>query len=122
MKILTMCRGGHVRSVGAKFLLSYKYGHEVLACGWESNSDETLEMLFDWADFIIVMKDEFMQYVPKKYKGKTFCYHVGRDIFGNPFHPDLQKFTEKLIKSHGKFYVERNLEGFEPPQVRSTVR
>ncbi len=82
-KIVTICRGGNVRSVGAKYILHYKYGHDVIACGYESNTQETREMLYDWADYIIIMSKDFEQYVPDKYKTsssgarKLYLYEVG---------------------------------------------
>lgn len=56
MKILTCCFGGNVRSVGCKFVLHMKYGHDVLACGVDHNTPETIEMLCNWADYVIVME------------------------------------------------------------------
>lgn len=115
MKILTMCRGGHVRSVGLKYRLHYlvEEGHDVLACGWESNSQETREMLYDWADYIIVMSKEMAQYVSEKWHNKPdgtrklFCYDVGEDRFMNPFHPELQKMLEGMVNSHGLFTAKK---------------
>lgn len=108
-KILTLCRGGQVRSVGAKYILSYKYGHDVIACGWESNSESTRELLYQWADYIIIMESKFEQYVPDKYKfneageRKLFCYDVGEDRFGYAFHLELQKILDGMIKKHNLF-------------------
>lgn len=108
-KIVTMCRGGQIRSVGAKYILHYKYGHDVIACGYESNTQETREMLYDWADYIIIMSKDFEQYVPDKYKTnssgarKLYLYEVGEDRYGNPFHPELQWQLDKIINKHGLF-------------------
>jgi predicted protein tyrosine phosphatase len=109
MKILTMCAGGHVRSVGMKYLLTYKYGHEALACGQDSNSPETIEMLCQWADYVVVMSPEYEKFVPQKYhfkengERKLFCYNVGPDRFGTAFHPELQKMIQVMIQQHGLF-------------------
>lgn len=103
MKIVTMCRGGHVRSVGLKFILRYSYGHDVIACGWEGNAAETREMLFKWADYIVVLMKGFEDYVPVEFRPKTFCYDVGEDVFGNPFHPQLQAALKGMIQKHGLF-------------------
>jgi len=98
MKILAMCQGGHVRSVSAKFLLHYgqmgtPYGqgplHDVICCGWQSNSDETKIMLYQWADKIIVMDENFKKFIPPIYHPKTIVFHVGDDVFGAAFHPEL---------------------------------
>jgi protein-tyrosine-phosphatase len=103
MKILTMCQGGHVRSVAAKYLLKYKYGHDVIACGWESNSEATRDMLCAWADYIVIMQTEFKQFIPSQYHSKLFAYDVGPDHYGNPFHPALQRSIDSMIKRHGLF-------------------
>lgn len=124
MKILTICRGGQVRSVALKYLLHYSnYGqHDVLACGVESNTQETREMLYEWADIIIVMTPEFAKFVPEKYHTKwvltpnstrgykdgaeerrLYCFNVGEDRFMNPFHPELQAMLKHMIEKSGLF-------------------
>lgn len=118
MKILTVCQGGHVRSVALKYLLHYGgYGqHDVIACGWQSNTQETREMLYEWADLIIVMQPEFAQFVPEKFHTKwkpndigtsnwkegdtvrrLYCFDVGQDRYGNAFHPELQAMLRSMI-------------------------
>lgn len=104
-----MCQGGQVRSVGLKYRLTYHHGHEVLACGWESNSTETIEMLCKWADVIIIMQPQFEKYIPishhtnDKGERKLFCYDVGEDRFGSAFHSDLQNILETMIQKHKLF-------------------
>ncbi len=109
MKVVTMCQGGHVRSVGLKYKLTYEYGHEVLACGWESNTPETRAMLFNWADVIVIMQSKFEQYIPAEFHNKPdgtrklYCYDVGEDNYHNPFHPSLQANLKHMIEAHGLF-------------------
>ena len=108
-KILTMCAGGNVRSVGLKYLLKYKYGHEALACGQDANSAETIDLLCNWADYIIVVDNEYIKFIPEKHrindKGeqKMFCYNIGVDRFGYAFHPELLGGFDKMIIEHGIF-------------------
>lgn len=102
-KILTMCAGGHVRSVGLKYLLKYKYGHEALACGQDANSLETRNMLCDWADYIIVVTKDYLPEVPEKYKDKLICYEIGPDRFGYAFNSELLGICDNLIQQHGLF-------------------
>lgn len=102
-KILTMCSGGNVRSVGLRYLLHYKYGHRVLACGQDANTQEDREMLYKWADYIIVMSEEYRKFVPAEYNNKTFIYEVGPDRFGYAFHPELLQICDQLIVNHGLF-------------------
>ena len=108
-KIVTMCQGGQVRSVGLKFLLTYRYRHEVIACGWQSNSPGTRELLFRWADYIIIMQPCMEQHVPLIYHNredgtrKLFCFDVGPDNYGNPFHPRLLEALDAMVRKHGIF-------------------
>ena len=98
-----------MRSVGLKFLLHHTYGHDVIACGWQGNSHEAREMLFAWADYIVVMQSEFAEHVPAIYHTrpdgtqKVFAYDVGEDRYGSPFHPELQKMLKDMILQHGLF-------------------
>jgi len=97
MKILCVCRGGNVRSVAAKMILKRYFGHETLACGWENNAWETLCLLGEWADRVIVMHNDFTAMLPAHIQGKTYCLHVGEDIWGNPFHEELQDRIYHLV-------------------------
>jgi len=114
MKIVTMCQGGHVRSVALKYILRYLNAghHDVIACGWEGNTLETRRMLFDWADVIVIMEPQFEEHVPSEFHCKAdgtrrlFCYNVGPDRFGTPFHPELQDLLMSMIKQHGLFVDE----------------
>ncbi len=109
MKVVTMCQGGHVRSVGLKYILRYKLGHDVIACGWEGNTEDTRRMLFAWADAIVIMQAAFISHVPQEFhdhadgRRRLFCYDVGEDRFGNPFHPDLQSMLQDMVDGHGLF-------------------
>lgn len=114
MKVVTMCQGAHVRSVGLKYLLTYKYGHEAVACGWESNTPETRAMLYEWADVIVIMESNMEKYIPKEFhekdgRRKLFCYDVGPDRYGNPFHPEMQKMLIGMIEKHGLFTANKSL-------------
>jgi hypothetical protein len=84
-----MCQGGNCRSVACAYLLKYKYGMDALACSWEANSADTLKMLFQWADAIIVMEGWMKKKVPTDYHSKVFVIDVGQDVWMNGLHPDL---------------------------------
>lgn len=98
-----MCAGGCVRSVALKYLLKYKYGHEALACGQDANNAETIEMLCNWADYVIVLTKDYEKFVPEKYKSKMLCYDVGVDRFGYAFHPELMMLCDELVQKGGIF-------------------
>jgi len=88
-KILTVCEGGNVRSVGLAYALKSN-GQDAVAASWRFNTKETLAMLYRWADFIVVMQPEMMEHIPNRYKPKLRCIDVGPDRFGSAFHPELQ--------------------------------
>jgi predicted protein tyrosine phosphatase len=98
MKFLCVCEGGNVRSVSLAFALKYPYGMEALACGWRSACQETLAMLCQWADRIIVMQPNFAEKLPPGFEEKVRCVDVGPDRFGNPFHPELLPFLQKTVQ------------------------
>lgn len=99
LKILTMCQGGNSRSVAAGYLLKYFYGMDAVAIGWEKNSQETLDMMMNWADAIIVMQEEFLEYVPDAYDYKLYVLDVGPDKWFNSFNPELLQIVGLGLES-----------------------
>lgn len=87
-KVLCVCSGGNSRSVGLAFLLKYSYGHDALACGVEGNDSETVEMLCEWAEYIICMFPEAKKKINSKFHQKVAICDVGYDRYFNPS-PDL---------------------------------
>jgi predicted protein tyrosine phosphatase len=114
MKILCVCNGGHVRSVTLARLLR-KRGHEVLSCGVNSSyKDDTLTMLFNWAEKIIIQKDS-AQKLEKRALAMNgsllnsirfgndskfdFRFDVGPDDWKVPQHPDLLAKMRKMVEN-----------------------
>lgn len=95
-KILCVCEGGNVRSVACAYLFKYRFGYNALAISSRKNSLETHQMLWEWADRIIVMQPEFKDFVEPLYRHKVTIYDVGPDQWGNCLHPDLLE----IIESH----------------------
>lgn len=89
-KVLCICRGGVSRSNAMASLLKYGAGHDAIAAGFEGNEPETLEMLFNWADVIVTMREFFQQYIPEQYRDKLRFIEVGEDIYFNP-NPELYR-------------------------------
>jgi hypothetical protein len=87
VRVLTVCEEGLNRSVAARWLLQYS-GHEVIPVGLNRHTDQTLEMLYAWADRVIVLDRRLAQRVPKD---KLVVWDVGPDHYYQPgrFHPDL---------------------------------
>lgn len=89
MKILAVCQGGNVRSVTLAYILKYERGLDALACGWEPNTEETKDMLYNWADRIVVMQTEFKDKIPEQYRDKVVTCDVGPDRWGRSLDSDL---------------------------------
>lgn len=83
-KILCVCWGGCSRSVGLSNTLKYGHGHDTLAVGIEGNSPETLKMLCQWAEVIVVMSAHMIDDIPKEFESKVRLCEVGKDVYFNP--------------------------------------
>lgn len=100
MKILILCNHGNVRSVGLKYLIQRLYDHDVLAAGVEENLFDTVEMLMEWADKVICLTSESNNTVMANAhspKDRVFI-DIGKDVWHNPFHHELQHKLLKEIK------------------------
>lgn len=103
MKILTMCQVGTSRSVALGYVLKYKFGIDTIACGWGANSPETINMLCKWADRIIVVQSQFVQYLPAEFHTKVSVYDVGEDRWSSSTHPELLKIFEGMVDNDPNF-------------------
>lgn len=104
MKILVCCNEGNNRSVTIAHRLKY-WGHDVLPCGIDTNSLETLEMLYEWADRIIITEPGQMcatnkQEILDKYQ----LWDVGPDTYPRPFNKDLDRKVKRLMAEHEAEY------------------
>ncbi len=88
-------------------ILSRYLDHSTLACGIDNNDPETLAMMFEWADFIVIMHRDFLEKIPVQYSSKVRIFHVGDDIWGNPFHEDLQGKIVRLLNQRDVFSFGR---------------
>ena len=88
-KVVCVCRSGQVRSVAARHILAARFGfNKVIACGWENNDQDTLDMLYKWADVILVVGrglDWKLSTPPEK----THLVDIGQDVYGRYNHPEL---------------------------------
>lgn len=97
-KVLTICQGGNSRSVAAGFILKYKYRVDAIAASWECNSPSTLALLMSWADYIIVMREDFQKHVPEYYAHKVRVADVGHDRWQNGLHPELLQLVDRHLQ------------------------
>lgn len=62
IKILTMCRVGLSRSLALTDVLKFHFWPvDVIPVGLSRNSPETLRMMVDWADHVVLMREKFRQ-------------------------------------------------------------
>lgn len=98
MKIVCVCQGGNSRSVACAYLLKYKYKTDALACGWQGNRRNTLDMLYEWADKIVLMQHEFDCRIPEEFRRKVEFVDVGPDVWCNGLHPDLLQKCDTILQ------------------------
>lgn len=90
IKILTLCRAGLVRSVALEDVLKLHFQPtDVLAAGVDFNKEDTKEMLYKWADKIIVMEEHYLEKIPQEYQLKILVCEVGPDTYGSSKNPIL---------------------------------
>lgn len=100
-KILCVCENGNNRSVQFAHLLRYKYRpSDTIPVGTSMHSKETLDMLYDWADIIIVVEDKLVHKIPDEFMDKVKIWHVGEDHYPRPFNTELLVKARKLIEDN----------------------
>jgi hypothetical protein len=113
MKVLAVCAYGNVRSSCLARQLKDWYFVDALAAGLVANTPETLTMLFNWAD-LILMTD--MSLDPKNYihsdvgQEKIRNFDVGRDRWGTPTAPELAQIMTDKIEESKLFPPRRTLD------------
>ena len=98
MKILTICERGNSRSVMLAYLLKDGYGHDAIACGIRANTGETMDMLYKWADKIILVDKDFIPEVPQEFHSKMKVWDVGKDRFFMPNNELLTIYQDLINK------------------------
>ncbi len=92
-RIVTVCSAGLVRSAALADVLKMHFEPcDVIPVGVDRNDREpggSLELLFNWADHIIVMNEPLRRKIPDNYQHKIIICEVGKDVFGNPRHRTL---------------------------------
>ncbi len=97
MKILCICDQGNKRAVYTRFLLGHK--HEALAAGVKTNSPETLQMLCEWADKILLAELGMRQYVHKDYYYKVDNrFEIGPDIYKPSIKGNLKRIVRNRLR------------------------
>lgn len=117
VKILTVCRAGLVRSVALAGWLKRHYKPVealTVGCGFYDedpsdpgsyvffNNAKTKQMLYDWADFIVVMETRFRKFIPFRHLGKTLICDVGDDFDHDPTNPVLVNKCKKWCEENAE--------------------
>ncbi len=100
MKMLCMCLRGNSRSVALAYLFKHKLKYEAIAVGLHQHSPETYKMLYDWADWIIVVDKRLAHEVPETYRIKLKVWDVGSDKW-------FKGFDEGLLDKYAE-YIRRD--------------
>lgn len=102
MKILTLCAQGNNRSVVLASILRNEYKYkDVISQGAFTSSQETLVMLYDWADLIFVVEESLIGLVHPEYKEKVVFFNLGEDVWGYKHNPSLQNKIRNMLKEAG---------------------
>lgn len=99
MKILCVCGKGINRSVHIASLLKW-HKHDTIAIGLENTTQDTLKMLFDWADAIILTDAMQVYQMPNGYKEKVKLWNVGPDNYPRPYNKHLMAIIGKMIEQN----------------------
>jgi hypothetical protein len=98
-KLLVVCDQGNNRSVTIASSLKYtEGGQDVLTAGLQTNSRETLALLFKWADRIILTDSS--QRIPSEWLEKARLWDVGPDTYPRPHNKVLLGKARALIALH----------------------
>ncbi len=100
--ILCLCEQGVDRSGAMKHELVIKRGYKnVLTAGTHTTTPETLRMLGNWAELIIVAADQSVwDVVPWDLKGKAVFENIGKDIWHRPDDPQLEKICQNIADKY----------------------
>ncbi len=101
-KILTVCQRGNCRSVALAYIFKDRRKQkDAIAIGADTTTEETWNMLGNWADKIYVVAEEKIKdRVPNKFKDKIIWLDIGRDIWRSAANRDLLTILENKLKEY----------------------
>ena len=90
-KILVVCERGNVRSVTCAAILKDYLGlTDVIAVGYRTTTPETMRMLCDWAQLVLVVGQPWIKAeLPDASDPNILVVDIGEDRWGQAMHPDL---------------------------------
>jgi len=100
IKILCICNQGNCRSVATRYCLNRRGYTNVISIG-ESNTDiETLTMLYNWADKVLLAKPHHSRNLLDTAKvDKSFT--IGEDKWLNPLNKELHQLIRYELNKIG---------------------
>ena len=101
MRILCVCQKGNMRSVALAWLLKKEYEMDALAMGVQTSSITTKNMLYQWADIIILTSNRYKKEIPREHRDKLKIWHVGTDKWFKGHPDDLVDMFRGFIKEEG---------------------
>lgn len=97
MKILCVCSQGNKRSVFTRYVLNGT--HDALAMGVDVNSAETIRMLTQWADVILLAEPQMKKRIPVKHQKKIDqMFTIGPDNFSISIAGRLKQIVHNKLK------------------------
>ena len=96
-KILCVCQNGMCRSVATRYCLKERGYTNVIAIGWNNTSVETLTMLCDWADIILVAKPDHGDMLPSGKEKINQVFTIGDDKWLNPMSKELHEIVNREL-------------------------
>lgn len=100
-KVLAVCLHGNSRSAALTWRLKNdEFNCDAIPIGWAIANKDTLDMLCNWADVIVVMWDRFIQNIPEDFRRKLVVCNLGNDRWVNPIHPEIQELVTKWAREN----------------------
>lgn len=80
MRILTICEQGNKRSVFTRNILHHQ--HDVISFGIATSAPETITMLCEWTDKILLAEPQMIDMIPEVYRIKVDTrFTIGEDVW-----------------------------------------
>jgi len=98
IKILCLCPGGSCRSVAMVYELRDRFNHDALHASMKKASLETISMLYEWADIVIV--SNLFDLGVSRESQKTYSLELGKDVWRDPMNRELRALIRKKIMAH----------------------
>lgn len=103
---LVVCDGGNVRSAAIATTLKLDYGREAVAVGRLYMSKETMYLLANQFDRIILTQAHMLESIPSEFHWKVQIHDVGQDRWGISIAPELNVIangvTENILAQEGQ--------------------